>query len=88
MRKKASSWYALGGGGVILPLGHFGPGVIRGRLGSISPFAFIAFMQFCSGYLAGVRLPFVVLCCVVSCGGLLVLCRVVSCCVVLCCVVW
>ena len=32
-----------GGGEASLPLGHFGPGVVRGRLGSISPFAFEAF---------------------------------------------
>ena len=33
----ASSW---GGGGPLLPLGHFGPAVIRGRLRGISPLVF------------------------------------------------
>ena len=44
MRKKVSHWKVLGGGWARLPLGHFGPGVVRGRLSSISPFAFKAFM--------------------------------------------
>ena len=44
MRKKASSWEVKGGGRHRLPLGHLGPALIRGRLGSISPFAFKAFM--------------------------------------------
>ena len=34
----------MGGGAGDLCAGHFGPGVIRGRLGTISPFAFIVFL--------------------------------------------
>ena len=44
MRKKASSWEVKGGGRHRLWLGHLGPALIRGGLGSISPFAFKAFM--------------------------------------------
>ena len=33
MQKKASSWPGLGGGWTRLPLGHFGPALIRGRPG-------------------------------------------------------
>ena len=42
--KKGLVLGGLGGGWGRLWLGNFGPGVIRGRLGSISPFAFIVFL--------------------------------------------
>ena len=59
MRKKVSSWKVLGGGGPDPPLGHFDPGVIRGRLGFVSPFvlsvSFVVFASFLFGCLRSLR---------------------------------
>ena len=76
-----------------MPLGHLGRVVIRGRLGSISPLAFKAFMS-CLVLLRVCLIFFlgcVVLCYVLSCAVLSCprpcLCLVLSgfCCVVFCC---